>query len=1068
MKKIIALLSVSALVLSGCFDSREYKKEADKKCEAELKTAVNLNELLLYALKSDASPSTIKKIIRKGASPNCTVGKNELPIICFAKSPNAMKAVYNADPQHSEKDGALVLIEHASRHLPLFYCQSPELCDTYIELELDNVDYSSQAYVSSVQEGTTTNLTREKVKNYLVNLKDQKSRSPLFYAQNKVMVDYWLSKGNKINAADSSGDNLLSYSISNDETCTADWLTFLISKGADVNFGAEEGNATPLARALQYNRGKEILELLTANGAKIENIKNTSNLFYYVQNVEQIAFLQDKGLSADIITENGFYVRAGGVRYIVKTPLAKAIANRKSIDIIKSLIEAGAKIDDANFEYKGGKFSALYFSTLALNDGKLTDFLLKNGGEKAFDLEKVFSRIIANENYKMLSNFITLGVVPKSTNNLDKLFHMLFISDENNEMLSRLIALGVMPKSAKNLDELFNIFLRNADIANVEKVLQAGYDVNKYEIGHYLSLVERDAPTFFNLLISNGYDVNKRSRSGNNVLDRILSGFSNVNLGNVSIDAFVKIVKNTSSLKDRGYSTNKLREIISVPNLRPEILNAFLDNCPSLDSRIIRDSLKQIFEYRSTVPETTIISLIKHVDNFNDAVNGKTMIGSALEYDSVSLDIIKAIGEKMYFPAVKTTYKYNKGQNPIDIANKLNLTEIAQYLKSSCMLISKGENDSLKIYGHIYLGMSRREYKNVIKYYPIGEGCNYIKEPDFVSCYDENDRLIALKFKYFSLFTANIFSVSDIQKNQFKVEPFTEYYEYENEYSKEVHHKSENGVMLSYRNENYILEFLRKEKSFSMDIYIISINARSKNNPYKGNGLFTKSDNCFVVFENKELKDNDANRNRLQSLLNKERSTTTIDGKSQKSQSFSDSNQDNSKENVSELKQRKQAYLESHPEEAEKVRVILEKIKEIYNTYKDNPEEVNKLKRPLLKQYLKISKHWMHENKELKDNDANESRLHSLPNDGATNVDKSQESQSFRDSNQDNSKENVGEQKDELRKQRKQAYLEWARAHPEEAKKARELAKKYREVVRTNPEEAKKLMMQYKKLREQK
>lgn len=735
MKKIIALLSVSALVLSGCFDSREYNKEADKKCEAELKTAVNLNELLLYALKSDASPSTIKKIIRKGASPNCTVGENELPIICFAKSPNAMKAVYNADPQHSEKDGALVLIEHASRHLPLFYCQSPELCDTYIELELDNVDYSSQAYVSSVQEGTTTNLTREKVKNYLVNLKDQKSRSPLFYARNKVMVDYWLSKGNKINAADSNGDNLLSYSISNDETCTADWLTFLISKGADVNFGAEEGNATPLARALQYNRGKDILELLTANGAKIENIKNTSNLFYYVQNVKQIAFLQDKGLSADIITENGFYVRAGGVRYIVKTPLAKAIANRKSIDIIKSLIEAGAKIDDANFEYKGGKFSALYFSTLVLNDGKLTDFLLKNGGEKAFDVEKVFSRIISDENYKMLSIFVKLGVVPKSTNNLDK---------------------------------LFNIFLNNADIANMEKVLKSGYDVNKYEMGDYLNLVERDAPAVFNLLVSNGYDVNKRGTSGNNVLDRILSGFSNVNLGNVSIDAFVKIVKNTSSLKDRGYSTNKLREIISVPNLRPEILNAFLDNCPSLDSRIIRDSLKQIFEYRSTVPETTIISLIKHVDNFNDVVNGKTMIGSALEYDSVSLDIIKAIGEKMYFPAVKTTYEYNKGQNPIDIANKLNLAEIAQYLKSSTpMLVSKSENDSLKIFGHIYLGMNKNEYENVMKYDDFIRG-NY-NVYDFMPRFDNNANLVVFSFTYYGKICEDILEVLDIQENNLRL-----------------------------------------------------------------------------------------------------------------------------------------------------------------------------------------------------------------------------------------------------------------------------------------------------------
>lgn len=836
MKKIIALLSVSALVLSGCFDSREYNKEADKKCEAELKTAVNLNELLLYALKSDASPSTIKKIIRKGASPNCTVGKNELPIICFAKSPNAMKAVYNADPQHSEKDGALVLIELASRHLPLFYCQSPELCDTYIELELDNVDYSSQAYVSSVLDGATTNLTREKVKNYLVNLKDKKSRSPLFYARNKVMVDYWLSKGNKINAADSNGDNLLNYSISNDETCTADWLTFLISKGADVNFGAEEGNATPLARALQYNRGKDILELLTANGAKIENIKNTSNLFYYVQNVEQIAFLQDKGLSADIITENGFYVRAGGVRYIVKTPLAKAIGNKKSIDIIKSLIEAGAKIDDANFEYKGGKFSALYFSTLVLNDSKLTDFILKNGGEKAFDAEKVFSHFISDGNYKMLSNFI---------------------------------ALGVMPKSAINLDKLFNIFLRNADIANMEKVLQSGYNVNKYEIGHYLSLMERDAPAIFNLLISNGYDVNKRSTSGNNALDRILHGFSDVNLGNVTIDAFVKIVKNTSSLKDRGYSTNKLREIVSVSNLRPEILNAFLDNCPSLNPRIIRDRLKHIFEYRSAVPETTIISLIKHVDNFNDAVNGKTMIGSALEYDSISLDIIKAIGEKMYFPAVPTVYKFEENQNPIKIANDLNLNEIAQYLKSRCRLITKEKDGSLKIYGIIYIGMTKSRCMDIMKYYQCCE--NYIDDP-FSSIFDKSDKLATIRFDP-HVDIDDLCSLIGIQKNELKTENCS-LYAYSSSEKVIVKTKTREKIM-SYSGNNYILDII--ENFDGLKVYITNSNVRNENNPYKDTGLFNLEERAkgynytkmFRVFDNEELKENDENKSFYKSMLGK-------------------------------------------------------------------------------------------------------------------------------------------------------------------------------------------------------
>lgn len=148
--------------------------------------------------------------------------------------------------------------------------------------------------------------------------------------------------------------------------------------------------------------------------------------------------MQQKGLSADVTTENGFYFRSGGVKYITKTPLAKAIANRKSIETVKALMDAGAKIEDADFEYKGGKVSALYFSTLILKNSELTNFLLKNGGEKSFDIERVFSHFIENENHKMLSKFL---------------------------------ALGVIPKSGKNLDKLFNILLENADTVNLEKVL---------------------------------------------------------------------------------------------------------------------------------------------------------------------------------------------------------------------------------------------------------------------------------------------------------------------------------------------------------------------------------------------------------------------------------------------------------------------------------------------------------------------------------------------------------------------------------------------------------------------
>ncbi len=846
MKRIIAILSVSTLVLSGCFDSREYNKEADKKCEAELKTTTNLDELLLFALDSDASPSTIKKILKKGASPICTVDEKDIPIICFAKSPNALKIMFQADPEHQEKDGPLVLVERASRNLPLFYLQSPELCEAYINLRLDNVDYNSEAYVGSVEGGKTTTLTREKVRNHLINLKDEKSRSPLFYAKNNAMIDYWLANGNKINDADSNKDNVLGYSISNNETCQIERLKYLISKGADVNFGMERANATPLARALQFNRSKEILEFLISNGAKIENIKNTSNLFYYVQNTEQIEFLQGKGLSADIITGNGFYVRGGGVRYVVRTPLAKAIANKKSIDVLKGLISAGAKVEDANFEYKNGKVSALYFAASVLEDHELTNFLMENGGEKSFDIEKVFS---------------------------------LFVKNEDNKMITKALELGVMPKEAKNLDKLFDVLLEKSDIPNMEKVLKAGYDINRHNLRDYLNKSEGNPNAVFDFLIMHGFDVNKRDSYGS-VFDRVMNNFSDINIGSVSPQAFEQIVKKTSALKDRGYAKKKLSEIVSCEGLRPEILNIFLDNCKSVDSGTIRDVLIRIFQSGSTVSESTIISLIEHVDDFNSKVNGKTMIGYALEYGSVSLDIIKAIAEKMYFPALATNYQYRENQNPIDVANKLNLSDIAQYLKSRTELITI-DNGIIKIGGTITLGMSKSEIENIVKIYKGNETHVYPSISDFTFVYDEKEKLIAIYFKLGSECEVDYFYQRGISKNLLVSEPYTGYI-----LDESVLISSPRAELLTYSNHGFTLTILMgyrcnhlffKEWRGHKTVKIVGITAPNvrdeNNNPYNGKGIFACEEDkegrvCFRIFDNKELKDNDDNRKYYQFLIN--------------------------------------------------------------------------------------------------------------------------------------------------------------------------------------------------------
>lgn len=750
MKKIynnIILSLLTLLILGGCSDPHQYNKEADKTCEAKLQSSADFNELLLYALKSDASPSTIKNILKKGASPTVTVGKEELPIICFAKSPKAIKILYNAHPENKEKHGPAEIMFNDTRQIPLFHYQSSELCETYLEAVLNNVEYGEYE-INLGGESKRFPLTKERVLDHILTQKDSHDRNALFYAKNKEMVDYWLSKGYDLNTSDKNGNNVLSYCIGIDETCNIEFLEYLIVKGADVNFGKKDGRITPLGRALLANRNVDIINFLISRGAKIENIENASNLYYCVQNPKQVEFLKQKGISPNVVTTNGIYISVNDNNYIARTPLARAVGKNFSLETIESLINAGAEPQKAFFTLNNVKFSALNFSVSVLRNQNLTELLLKHGAAESFDINKVLNYLVEKKDTKAVS---------------------------------RLIELGVNPTLCANQDKIFNLFLSKNDIPNLKKMIDGGYDINKKSLKDYtsVSFFENenlaDKLRKFNTLIEIGYDVNRRGEDGDYILDDVLNEFSDININNISINAFEKIIKNSSALKDKGYTRNCLKKILGRKNLRTESLDVFLENCPSLDMNILRSSLINIFKFESSIPESTIISLIKHIDDLNDKIENTTMIGYALDYDDVSLDIIKAISEKMYFPTTPTNYKYDNNINPIDIAKKLGRNDIVEFFKQvEENYIGIDKNGIIKYY-NLHIGMDRKEGERVNIYfsqYKKNESLNF-------SC-DKNDKIKSIKFDTSLLINKlkGDKKLSAIAKSQFV--DFTTSYSYNN------------------------------------------------------------------------------------------------------------------------------------------------------------------------------------------------------------------------------------------------------------------------------------------------
>ena len=214
------------------------------------------------------------------------------------------------------------------------------------------------------------------------------------------------------------------------------------------------------------------------------------------------------------------------------------------------------------------------------------------------------------------------------------------------------------------------------------------------------------------------------------------------------------------------------------------------------------------------------------------------------------------------------------------MANKLNLSDIAQYLKSRTELITI-DNGIIKIGGTITLGMSKSEIENIVKIYKGNETHVYPSISDFTFVYDEKEKLIAIYFKLGSECEVDYFYQRGISKNLLVSEPYTGYI-----LDESVLISSPRAELLTYSNHGFTLTILMgyrcnhlffKEWRGHKTVKIVGITAPNvrdeNNNPYNGKGIFACEEDkegrvCFRIFDNKELKDNDDNRKYYQFLIN--------------------------------------------------------------------------------------------------------------------------------------------------------------------------------------------------------
>lgn len=709
MKKItLYTLVLTSVFLSGCFDSHQYNKDTDRECLTDIKNGKNPSEILLKALKGDASPSIIKKTIENGGKPNVTVGKFRIPIVAYAKSPKAIKIILDKiDDEEIESDKI--------GRTPLFFYEAKDLCEAYIDGTIDNTE---MGVYTNMLTGKEFEVTPATVRSDIVSETDKYKRTPLFYAKNREIIDYWISNGKNINSVDSHGKNALLFQLGSNSYFNADTIAYFIEKGANVNVGLENGNITPLGEVLRSQRGKNMFDMLVSKGAKLENTKNTSNLYYYATTPEQIKFLKDKNLSPDIETTNGFSVKIPNFelmedigyvwdnKAIVKSPLAKAVVDSNS-KIVEALLNAGANAASAYVNINNKDVSVLRYSLFISKNINITNQLLAHNASKCKDINKIFSDII------------------EYNNNID------------NDILFKLLKINPDVLKTTNGIKLFKKFLKSDNLDYLKELISLGFDINgkntegKFaweDILYFGSSMDEDDTKKLELLLNLGLDVNLKNSSGRTLLERVV--YDDDTIKKIPLEIWKSIVNKTKNLNKQIGNETVISYLVN-SGCSEDKIEYYLEKGGKLNNSNGENIIWDMFSsWIKNYPDKIILTVIKHSDNFDKKINGKTIIIHALEEKrNVSLEIIKALSKKMKSPTQSGLYGImSENISPIELARKLKRDDIKQYLMSlKSNIYAKGNVLKIK---NFYIGMTVDEAQKTWQALGINEPllCDYDKD----------------------------------------------------------------------------------------------------------------------------------------------------------------------------------------------------------------------------------------------------------------------------------------------------------------------------------------------------
>jgi len=136
------------------------------------------------------------------------------------------------------------------------------------------------------------------------------------------------------------------------QTARAEIVKVLLSRGANVNAQNRKDRSTPLHKAMN-NDGTEIVEILLANGAKIEAKDKNGHTPL------QMASLQGKDRLVRLLLSKGAKVNAADNN--LDTPLHYAALNNNVV-VVSILLEAGANINARNTKNRTPRGKALAYS----------------------------------------------------------------------------------------------------------------------------------------------------------------------------------------------------------------------------------------------------------------------------------------------------------------------------------------------------------------------------------------------------------------------------------------------------------------------------------------------------------------------------------------------------------------------------------------------------------------------------------------------------------------------------------------------------------------------------------